>query len=91
MQLKRATCKNFKTDQQGYSQIAPMMLILDYCYIPCAKLADVEINLAIYKALHSLVPKHLSDSFARNSESHLRPVQETSTYVQLPMKTANHG
>ena len=50
-------------------------------------LVDNEAVIMGFKALTSIAPENLSDLFIRNSYGHLRPLQNTSTDLQLPKNT----
>ena len=52
---------------------------------------DTEINTMVFKALNGLTPKYISDLLIRNSENHLRVLQNTTTDLQLPKKATNMG
>ena len=54
-------------------------------------LIDTEVNTVVFKDHNGLAPEYLSDLFIRNSESHLRALQNTSTYLEVPMKKTNNG
>ena len=54
-------------------------------------LIDPEINTMVFKVLNGLAPEYLSDSFIRNSESHLRSPRNTKTDLDVPKKKQTMG
>jgi len=54
-------------------------------------LIDTEINTMVFKALNRLAPKHLSNLFIRNSESHLVALRNTSTDYNCQRKQQQMG
>ena len=51
---------------------------------------DNGIKTMVFNAFNDLAPVYLSDLFTIDSDSHLRPLRNTSTDLQIPNQTSNN-